>query len=163
MHNEFAKSNGGRRSPSFTSIYYPLPKEDVGKVIGKEGKQSKFIKDKSRVETFSILLNQEFTAWGRTWVNINVSGEKRAVEQAILLIQSTCQSYYETNLKTTRQQLQDALQRIQNLEEAYEDDADMNSNADISSTIDIIELEDLDSEPNTDGRIFDSYELRRDN
>ena len=110
-------------------FYFAIDKGDVGKVIGKGGKQAKFILERSGLEVFSVRDGQEFISWGRTWVNMHLRGSQKAIETAMLLVESTRRSYFDSALQSTREQLETALGRIQQLEETadWEEDEDMDS------------------------------------
>lgn len=94
-----------------------LDKNDVGKIIGVNGRQARFIKNHSKLEVFSINDEQEYTNWGRTWVNIYMRGAASSIQTALLLIESTLKSYFDRQLQDTREQLEQALVRCQELEE----------------------------------------------
>ena len=94
----------------------PILEEDTGKLIGPSGKQSTFIRKQSGVKTFSIC-DRKYTAYGHDWVNCYVKGDRRAVEVCLLLMESTRSHYYERSLRKTKDQLESALHRIQELEE----------------------------------------------
>ena len=94
-----------------------LDKNDVGKIIGVNGRQAKFIKNHSKLDVFSINDQQEYTNWGRTWVNIYMRGTTSSIQTALLLIESTLKSYVDRQLQDTREQLEQALVRCQELEE----------------------------------------------
>lgn len=98
----------------------PILEEDIGKLIGPGGKQSTFIRKQSRLKTFSIC-DRKFTAYGHDWVNCYVRGDRRAVQLCCLLIKSTTKHYHERALGKTKDQLESALHRIQELEEKLGD------------------------------------------
>ena len=99
-------------------FWFSISPDDVGKLIGKAGKQAKFIQEKSGLEIFSIRDDQSYTDWGRQWTPLFVRGDRRAIEMAMRLVDSTRRSYYEREQQTLREQLETALTRIQELEEA---------------------------------------------
>lgn len=98
-------------------FWFAIAPEDVGKLIGKAGKQAKFIQEKSGLEIFSIRDEQPYTDWGRQWTPLFLRGDKRAIEVAMRLVASTRRSYHEREIQTLREQLETALTRIQELEE----------------------------------------------
>lgn len=99
------------------SLLRGIDTADIGKIIGKGGAQSSFIKRQSGLEVFSVNDGQEFVNWGRTWCNIYMRGTVKSIQTALVLIESTLKSYSDRQLKTTREQLEEALSRIQELEE----------------------------------------------
>ena len=99
------------------SLLKALDTADIGKIIGKGGAQSTFIKNHSGLDVFSVNDTQEFVNWGRTWCNIYMRGTTKSIQTALLLIESTLKSYSDRQLQTAREQLEQDRSRIQELEE----------------------------------------------